>query len=131
MPHHTIYVVCLCVLVYSGYYVGLCGSNMYLVCVSVYVCCVDSGDAMDRVIGIPHHTIYAVLYVCVCFSVCVCIVGTMWVCVDLICIYVCVPVNVCCVDSGVIMDRVIGMPRTVFEDLSLYVSVFLYMRVCR
>ena len=55
-------------------------------CVSVSVCCVDSGDAMDRVIGIPHHTIYVVLYVCVCFSVCVCV---LWVLCRFVWIYLC------------------------------------------
>ena len=29
---------------------------------SVSVCCVDSGDTVDSVTGMPHHTIYVVSF---------------------------------------------------------------------
>ena len=46
-------------------YCVYCVCNMY-VSVCRYMCCVHSGDAMDRVIGMPHHTIFVVSCVCEC-----------------------------------------------------------------
>ena len=40
---------------------------------SVNVCCVHSGDAMDRVIGMSHHTIFVFSCVCECVGVLVCV----------------------------------------------------------